>query len=182
MAYNAKMTTLPYKERAKCLEDLFKLDYGEASKDFKKYCLGGAATFACLSKKAISHLNSIDYSIVQAIASCYKANDWNKAYNLFRRVGLEKYGLVAEHTIPCSIVYEWAASDKSRQTRGAFEQLLRDGIFVQCGITSEEDFYLRQAGLNQKMPSTWNGTIDSDATFARYRAVKIVPVLLGDIK
>jgi len=181
MAYNSKMTILPYEERAKCLEDLFKLDYGEASKDFKKYCLGGAATFACLSKKAISQINSIDVDIVPTLVACYKAKEWNKAYNIFRRVGLEKYGLVAEHTIPCSIVYEWIAADKSRQIQEMFEHILRNGIFIQCGITSEEDFYLRQAGLNQKMPQTWNGEIDSEATFARYRKIGIIPVMLGDI-
>ena len=181
MAYNAKMTTLPYNERAKCLEDLFRLEYGDAAKDFRKYCLGGAATFTCLSKKAISQMNRLDGKTVQAIAACYKANEWNKAYNLFRRVGLEKYGLVAEHTIPCSIVYDWIAADKSRQTEESFKHILEDGIFIQCGITTEEDIYLRQAGLNQKMPSTWNGEIDNDATFARYRRIGITPIMLGDM-
>ena len=181
MAYNSKMTLLPYDKRAEYLSELFKIDFGEASKDCLKYNLGGAFTFSCLSKKAIAQLNTIDRSIVKAIASCYCTGEWNKAYNLFRKVGLEKNGFVAEHTIPCAIAYAWIAKDKSRQTKELLEHLFSEGVLIPCGITSDEDFYLRQAGLNQKMPSTWNGAIDVDATFARYNKIGISPVKLEEI-
>ena len=181
MAYNSKMTLLPYDKRAEYLAQLFNIDFSEASKDCLKYNLGGAFTFSCLSKKAIAQLNAIDCSIVNTIASCYCAREWNKAYNLFRRVGLEKHGFVAEHTIPCAIAYDWIAKDKSRQTKESLENLFSGKVLIQCGITSAEDFYLRQAGLNQKMPLTWNGNIDVDATFARYKTIGISPVKLEDI-
>ena len=181
MAYNSKMTLLPFDRRAEYLSELFKIDFDEASKDCLKYNLGGAFTFSCLSKKAIAQLNAIDCSIVKAIASCYCAGEWNKAYNLFRRVGLEKHGFVAEHTIPCAVAYSWIAKDKSRQTKESLEHLFKSEVLIQCGITSTEDFYLRQAGLSRKMPSAWNGVIDVDATFARYKMIGISPVKLEEI-
>lgn len=183
---SANAFTLGYssKDRATHISQLFSIDnYGDMSRCSVMQALSGSAQLEFLSKKALDRILEIDSSkkALSSIVDLYSKKDFKGSYNVFRRLGLNKLHLVSEHSLPTSVCYGLLKADKAKQNEKFIRHILDDCIYVLCGITSEEDDLLSKAHLKQKMPKSWNGNLDKDATFARYREVGIEVIKIKDL-
>ena len=181
MAYNSEMMALDRSTRSITLGAIYMLPANKATTTTKHDCIGGSYEFAYVSKKALDILNRIDKAFVPKLAQLCKSNRWYDAYCSLRKIGLKKNNLIPEHTIPCSVALRWLEADNRRQTAKVFESLFASSILVQCAVTKDEDRLLVNAHLNSKMPKSWDGFLNKDATFARYREVGIEPIELTSL-
>lgn len=183
MTYNSKMLSRTTEEQAKRIMFDFNdyIKFNDTSS--VRSSGGGSAKLEYLSKSMWDALLSVCKLSMQRCKNIVKAYD-NKDYRKLldgTYNALPSKAKIAEHMIPFIVCLDAIKADPQKQSTKYIRHILDDGIFVRCIISAEENKRLNKAGLKQKMPKSWNGNLDKDATFARYREVGIEVIKIKDL-
>lgn len=171
MAYNTKMLSRTTEEQAKRIMFDFN-DYIKFNDVFSiQGSLGGSAKLEYLSKSIFDILIAMRISKRKCknIVNAYDSKDYRKLLDCIYSSIKNK---IVEHMIPFIVCLNAIKAYPQKQSVEYIRHILDDGIFVRCIISAEENKRLNKA-FKSSMPKSWNGNLDKDATFARYRAVGI---------